>query len=54
MTGDFDVVVRGGLVVDGTGSDPFEADVATAGGRIAAIGRVWGRAPTGAVATIFT
>ena len=46
MSGDFDVVVRGGLVVDGTGSDPFEADVATAGGRIAAIGRVSGRAPT--------
>ncbi len=46
MTGDFDVVVRGGLVVDGTGAEPFEADVAIAGGRIAAIGSVSGRART--------
>jgi N-acyl-D-aspartate/D-glutamate deacylase len=38
----FDTVIRGGLVVDGTGGAPFEADVAIAGGRIAAIGRVAG------------
>ena len=41
---DFDVVVRGGLVVDGSGGAPFEADVAIAGGRIAAVGRVAGGA----------
>lgn len=34
-----DIVLRGGLVFDGTGAPPFEADVAVAGGRIAAIGR---------------
>ena len=35
-----DLVIRGGLVVDGTGAAPFAADVAIAGGRIAAIGPV--------------
>jgi N-acyl-D-amino-acid deacylase len=34
----FDLVIRNGLVVDGTGGEPFVADVAVAGGRIAAIG----------------
>jgi N-acyl-D-amino-acid deacylase len=33
------LIIRGGLVVDGTGAAPFEADVALAGARIAAIGR---------------
>ncbi|MCU0886741.1 MAG: amidohydrolase family protein [Rubritepida sp.] len=33
------LVLRGGLVVDGTGAPAFEADVALAGGRIAAVGR---------------
>ncbi len=33
-----DLVVRGGLVVDGTGEDPRRADVAVSGGRIASIG----------------
>jgi N-acyl-D-aspartate/D-glutamate deacylase len=32
-------VVRGGLVVDGTGGEPFEADVAVDGGVITEIGR---------------
>lgn len=34
----FDIVLREGTVVDGTGADPFVADVAISGGRIAAIG----------------
>jgi len=36
----FDLVIRNGTVVDGTGSAPFEADLAIADGKIAAIGRV--------------
>jgi N-acyl-D-aspartate/D-glutamate deacylase len=36
----FDLVIRGGRVVDGTGMRAFSADVAVRGGRIAAIGRV--------------
>ncbi|MGE0387301.1 MAG: amidohydrolase family protein [Gammaproteobacteria bacterium] len=43
MNDDFDLVIRGGTVVDGTGAAPVEADVAVAGGRIAAVGRVAGR-----------
>ena len=35
----FDLVIRGGAVVDGTGADPIEADVGVSGGRIAAIGK---------------
>ena len=42
MSSAFDLVIRGGLVVDGTGGEPFEADVAVADGRIAAIGKVRG------------
>ncbi len=40
---DFDLVVRGGTVVDGSGSAPFEADVAVSHGRIAVVGTVAGR-----------
>ena len=40
-----DVVIRGGLVCDGTGARAACADVAIAGGRIAAVGRVAERAP---------
>lgn len=36
----FDIVVRGGRVVDGTGNPGFPADVAIVGGRIAAVGRI--------------
>ena len=32
------LVIRGGTVVDGSGGDPIEADVAVRGGRIAAVG----------------
>ena len=43
MAHDFDLVVRGGQLVDGSGSDPVVADVAVSDGRIAAVGRVSGR-----------
>ena len=35
----YDLVLTGGLVVDGAGGPPFAADVALAGGRIADVGR---------------
>ncbi len=35
---DFDVIIRGGTVYDGTGAAPRQADVAIRGDRIAAIG----------------
>src|SRR6184192_4458072 len=35
---DFDVIVRGGTLYDGTGSKPLQADVAIRGDRIAGIG----------------
>ncbi len=38
MSGQFDTVLRGGTVIDGTGAPAFVADVAIAAGRIAAIG----------------
>lgn len=34
-----DTVLRGGLIFDGTGARPFEADIAIAGSRIAGVGR---------------
>jgi N-acyl-D-amino-acid deacylase len=42
MPASYDLVVRGGLVVDGSGGEPFTADVAIKDGRIAAIGAVDG------------
>ena len=39
----FDFVIRGGLVVDGTGLAPYTADVAVSGDRIAQVGRVAGQ-----------
>jgi N-acyl-D-amino-acid deacylase len=35
----FDLVVRGGLVADGLGGEPYEADVAVADGRIIEVGK---------------
>ena len=40
----FDIVIRNGRVIDGTGAPAFEADVAIADGRIAAVGKVEGEA----------
>src|SRR5262245_28562991 len=37
-----DVVLRGGTVVDGTGSPPRNADVGIVGGRIASVGSLDG------------
>jgi N-acyl-D-amino-acid deacylase len=42
----YDVIIRHGRVVDGSGNPAFFADVAVKNGRIAAIGRVEGKAPT--------
>lgn len=39
-----DTIIRGGTVIDGTGADPFTADIAIAEGRIVEIGRVSGPA----------
>ena len=38
----FDIVIRGGKVVDGTGAAPRKADVAITGDRIVAVGDVEG------------
>ena len=37
MSNDYDLIVRNGTVVDGTGAQPFKADVAVKGGKIAAV-----------------
>ena len=44
MSETYDLVIRGGLIVDGTGSPPYRADIAVQDGRIAAIGAVSGAA----------
>lgn len=38
-----DLIIRGGTIVDGTGADPFEGDVAVSDGQITAIGKVSGK-----------
>ncbi|AIT82094.1 N-acyl-D-amino-acid deacylase family protein [Novosphingobium pentaromativorans] len=38
MAQEFDLVVRHGTIIDGTGSAPFQADIAISGNRISAIG----------------
>lgn len=43
MAGDADLVIRGGLIVDGTGNEPVQGDVAVSGGRIVAVGEVAAR-----------
>ncbi|MBU8874251.1 amidohydrolase family protein [Reyranella sp. MMS21-HV4-11] len=42
MAASYDLIVRNGTVIDGTGSAPRHADVAVQDGRIAAIGRIDG------------
>ena len=37
-----DLIVRDGLIVDGTGTEPYVGDVAIDGDRIAAVGKVEG------------
>jgi N-acyl-D-amino-acid deacylase len=37
---DHDVIIRGGTIYDGTGSEPFQADLAITGDRIAEIGHL--------------
>ena len=45
MTGSgFDLIIRGGTVVDGTGAAPYEADIGVRGGRIVFVGQAGGRA----------
>jgi len=39
---DYDLVVRGGTIIDGSGGAPFEGDLAVRDGRIAEVGRVHG------------
>jgi N-acyl-D-aspartate/D-glutamate deacylase len=41
---DHDLILKGGLIVDGSGGAPFVGDVAINGDRIAAVGRVTGSA----------
>ncbi|MDA0792036.1 MAG: amidohydrolase family protein [Proteobacteria bacterium] len=40
----FDTLIKGGTVIDGTGSPAFTADIAVKNGKIAEIGRISGRA----------
>lgn len=40
MVSDFDLVVRNGRVVDGTGGEPYVGDVAVSGGRIVEVGKI--------------
>lgn len=42
MTARYDLVIRNGLIVDGTGGAPYPGDVAVLAGRIAAVGNVDG------------
>ncbi len=42
----YDLIVRNGRIVDGTGSPAFVADVAVKDGRIVALGKIVGAAPT--------
>src|SRR5579863_9704395 len=43
MTAQYDIIIRGGLVVDGTGAEPRLADVAISRGIIQAVGQIDGQ-----------
>lgn len=43
MTADYDLIIRGGTVVDGSGGELIDGDVAVKDGKIAAVGTVSGR-----------
>jgi len=38
-----DLIIRNGTVIDGTGAEPFDADVAIDAGRIVEVGRITAR-----------
>ena len=40
----YDLIIRGGTIVDGSGSEPYAGDVAVKGGKIVAVGKVEGAA----------
>jgi N-acyl-D-aspartate/D-glutamate deacylase len=42
MSDEYDLVIRGGTIVDGSGADPFVGDLAIAGRRIVAVGAAAG------------
>jgi N-acyl-D-amino-acid deacylase len=46
MAQDFDILIRGGRIVDGAGNPAFYGDVAVRDGRIAAMGRLDGKTAT--------
>ena len=41
---EYDLIIRNGVIVDGSGKPAFTGDVAVSGGKIAAIGKVDGSA----------
>jgi N-acyl-D-aspartate/D-glutamate deacylase len=43
MDTEFDSVIRGGTVFDGSGGEPFVGDVGIRNGKIAAVGQITGR-----------
>lgn len=43
---DFDLLIRGGRIVDGTGNPSFVGDVGLRGGKVAAVGRLEGKTAT--------
>lgn len=47
IVGDYDIIIRGGTIYDGIGTDPYVGDVAIDGERIAAVGDLLGK--TGSV-----
>jgi len=40
----YDLLIKGGTVIDGSGGEPIEADVAVTGDRVVAVGKVTGKA----------